>query len=157
MNCIDVSYRGISAFLKEEELISFLNRVLMEAGIENWELSLLFCNNDFIRELNQGYRAKDCPTDVLSFSQQDGPFLTKTELVCAGDIVISREFLQQEKEEGIIQDLNEELKRLLIHGVLHLLGHDHKENLSDNQETTGSGMLSLQEKILNQYKEVILF
>ncbi|MDR0497599.1 MAG: rRNA maturation RNase YbeY, partial [Treponema sp.] len=65
---------------------NFAQAVLKNLGRTNWELSVLFCNNSFMKSLNAQYRNKDEPTDVLSFplgeTGPDGRFM-------AGDIVIS--------------------------------------------------------------------
>ena len=69
-----------------------------------------------IQELNQKWRGKDQPTDVLSFPQG-----TPTHL---GDIVISLPTARRQAER-FQHSLQTELQRLLIHGILHLLGYDH--------------------------------
>ncbi len=85
-------------------------------GFEDRELSVLLTGNQEIRELNREYRGKDKPTDVLSFPMED-PYML-------GDIVISVEkAASQAAEFGCT--LDEEAGRLVVHGVLHLLGYDH--------------------------------
>ncbi len=80
------------------------------------QVELLITDNQTIQVLNKKYRGKDAPTDVLSF-----PFEDKENL---GQIVIS---LDRAKEQALDlnQSLEEELKFLFAHGVLHLLGYDH--------------------------------
>jgi probable rRNA maturation factor len=117
---------------------NFVRSVLKNIGAENWELSVLFCNNRFIKSLNGKYRDKDEPTDVLSFplgeTSPGGRFL-------AGDIVISLDALE-ENASFFKVSVNEELRRLLVHGILHLTGYDHSSNRTDEP------MLAVQEKIL---------
>lgn len=85
-------------------------------GFEGRELSVLLTGNSEIRELNREYRGKDKPTDVLSFPMEDPCLL--------GDIVISIEKAASQAEEfGVTFD--EEMARLLVHGLLHLAGYDH--------------------------------
>ena len=85
-------------------------------GFEDKELSVLLTGNQEIRELNREYRGKDKPTDVLSFPMGDDYLL--------GDIVISTEKAASQAEEfGVTFD--EEMGRLLVHGILHLAGYDH--------------------------------
>lgn len=85
-------------------------------GFEGRELSILLTGNDGIRELNREWRGKDRPTDVLSFPMDDEALL--------GDIVISTEkAAAQAAEFGVTVD--EEMARLLVHGLLHLIGYDH--------------------------------
>ncbi len=89
------------------------------------ELSLSLVDDTTIAELNLSYRKMDRPTDVLSFSLLEGEESTfRGNLL--GDVVISVETAaRQAQEQGVSVD--EELARLLIHGVLHLIGHDHME------------------------------
>jgi len=81
-----------------------------------------------MRALNRRHRGVDRTTDVLSFPQLEGfPFSpgTGTELML-GDIVINlHKAERQAKEYGV--SFYDELKRLLIHGLLHLLGYDHEQ------------------------------
>ena len=78
-----------------------------------------------IRELNQQWRGKDKATDVLSFSQVEGEGPgTAPELL--GDVVISWETAKRQALE-MGHTSEEEMKRLLVHGVLHLLGFDHEK------------------------------
>lgn len=88
------------------------------------ELSIIFVNDQQIRELNRIYRKKDRATDVLAFAQREGKFADPEDPIL-GDIVISVESAQrQAKERG--RSLEQELDLLLIHGILHLLGYEHE-------------------------------
>ena len=89
------------------------------------ELSLSLVDDTAIAELNLSYRKLDRPTDVLSFSLLEGEESTfRGNLL--GDVVISVETAARQAQEQEV-GLDEELARLLIHGVLHLIGHDHME------------------------------
>lgn len=96
--------------------------VLTELGLPNSsELSITFIDDVQMRELNRTYRNIDRTTDVLSFPQSEGPDFT-----LLGDIVISLDTARRHSVSYGVT-LHEELKKLIIHGVLHLLGHDHKK------------------------------
>ena len=77
-----------------------------------------------IQELNNTWRAKDKPTDVLSFPQADGKVTAGDFVPCLGDVVISADTAANQAIR-IGHSLEDEYRRLLVHGVLHLLGHDH--------------------------------
>lgn len=152
-NKISVSIHHYSKppkYLKLEPIEKFLHEVLLNLNFVNWELSVLFCDDLFIKELNDKYRNIDAPTDVLSFeigetyTDNDGK-----EIFIAGDIAISWDSLEFNSKEFSVE-MNEELKRLLVHGVLHLSGMDHTDN-SPEQE-----MLQFQEKLLSNYKDLKL-
>ncbi len=97
----------------------FLNRALDLAGGAAEELSVVVCGDARMRELNRRYRGKDRTTDVLSFpaGPSAGGFL--------GDLVISvPEARRQAKRGGVA--LRTVMEKLLLHGLLHLLGYDHE-------------------------------
>ena len=87
------------------------------------ELSMELVSRPRIHRLNREYRGQDCPTDVLAFSFREAPGPASALL---GDVVIALPVaMSQAKEYG--HSVDEELIRLLIHGVLHLLGYDHEK------------------------------
>ncbi|KAL9440292.1 hypothetical protein AB3S75_019033 [Citrus x aurantiifolia] len=92
-------------------------------GFESIELSILFCNDEFIRKLNKEWRDEDHATDVLSMSQHV-PEL-KLPILMLGDIVISVETAARQAEERG-HSLLDEIRILMVHGLLHLLGFDHE-------------------------------
>ncbi|CAH1451656.1 unnamed protein product [Lactuca virosa] len=92
---------------------------------ESVELSILLCNDEFIRELNKDWRNEDHATDVLSMSQHV-PEL-KLPMLMLGDIIISVETAARQAEERG-HTLLDEIRVLMVHGLLHLLGFDHELN-----------------------------
>ena len=88
------------------------------------ELSIALVGDREIRELNRRHRSRDRATDVLSFSLLDGEWAGFRGAML-GDVVISVETAARQARARH-RSLNEETARLLIHGVLHLLGHDHE-------------------------------
>lgn len=139
------------------KIASFEEKILEELKFDGEEISILFCNDEFIQNLNKEYRNIDSPTDVLSFengekyTDEDG-----TEWKSMGDIIISMDTLP--KNAGYFDvSQDEELKRLLIHGTLHLNGFDHgEEHIEKGVEPTGE-MLVLQERILKQLSDIKIF
>ena len=127
--------------------------VLKRLGFDGQELSVLFCNDEFIRELNKNYREIDSPTDILSF--ENGEEYTDEEglkWLSVGDIIISLDTLPKNAEYFKVSQ-NEELKRLLIHGTLHLNGMDHgEEHVAEGVDIT-CPMLKKQEEILRSFSD----
>ena len=132
----------------------FMQKILEKLGKDGWELSVLFCSDSFIKNLNNEYRGIDSPTDILSFEDGDEYIDDEGEKwISAGDIAISIEtFMKNAEEFGVPAD--EELKRLLIHGILHLSGMDHGEaHIGKDRNFEGGSeedkkMLEKQEKLL---------
>jgi len=106
----------------ESKLLSKIaHRALEVLGLSRVELSIALVSDVQIKRLNKLYRNKDKPTDVLSF-----PIGEKVEdWLILGDIVISVDTAKRQAQE-LGHSLEEELKRLLVHGLVHLLGYDHE-------------------------------
>ena len=106
-------------------------------------ITLLITNNKEILKLNKRFRNKNEPTDVLSFHLNKKEQIKNNYL---GDIVISLDKAKEESQKKKIK-LEDELKMLLIHGYLHLLGYDHK------QDNDARLMFGIQSKILKDIFE----
>ena len=126
----------------------------IEARDGSPEVSIVLCDDDFIRGLNRDYRQIDQPTDVLSFPQEapsadDPPGLSSPldDTVVLGDVIISLE-RAMEQAEAYGHSFEREVGYLLAHGLLHLLGMDH-----DTEEDRQS-MREKEEKILAQVQLV---
>jgi len=119
-----------------------------------------------MRMLNRQYRGIDRTTDVISFPQEDNfplPFFVKgrgiaklkrgvtsyTQDIVLGDIVINlHKARRQAIEHGVT--FNEEIKRLLIHGLLHLIGYNHEKGRYDEKK-----MMSKEQKLLKKINKRI--
>ena len=154
MNKVDISCSGIDSPAWLVKLESVCLKILDIMRKKDWEVSILLCNDSYIRKLNKQYRGIDRSTDVLSFSQNEdnfGPDLrTLPENYIAGDIIISVDTLENNCEQYNIK-FEEELGRLVIHGLLHLAGFEHKSTGMDD------AMICMQENILNKIKEEKVF
>ena len=96
--------------------------VLRGLGCRRGELGILLVDDREIEGLNREFLHREGPTDVIAFPM-DGGF--EGVPVLLGDVVISAETaLRQAREMGI--SLDEEVARLLIHGILHIFGYDHE-------------------------------
>ena len=148
MNLVETRATEIDPPSWQSRVTHLCQAVLDAIDVDGWELSVLFCTDKTIRQLNRDYRGKDEATDVLSFSQLEGepgpnPFETEQ----AGDLVISLETTQRDCAQlGI--ELEEQVKRLLIHGILHLHGMDHESD-------TGA-MIELQERLYGEIEESLI-
>jgi probable rRNA maturation factor len=125
-----------------KSLKSYARKVLEKLGKDKWDLSILLCGDATISELNSRYRGKEGATDVLSFSQNEGEqFPGKSGRCLIGDVGISLDTLRENASRFNISE-DEELRRLLIHGILHLSGMNHSGN------GKAEDMIQLQERIL---------
>ncbi len=119
--------RGYNINLKRLKMIA--EEVLKHYGRENENVTVLLCGNRLIKKLNKKFLSRNSETDVISFPinevLDDEKYL--------GDIAISVPYAQDSaKELGEI--LENELKKLLIHGILHLLGWDHEKDSGEMEK-----------------------
>lgn len=99
-------------------------RLLRAVDQGDAELSILLCDDETIQQLNRDYRDVDRPTDVLAFPLSDEHDPKETPRAI-GDVVISTETAARQARERGRRPIDE-VTTLLIHGLLHLLGHDHR-------------------------------
>jgi probable rRNA maturation factor len=115
-----------------------------------YEVGLVFTNSHTVRQLNRDYRGVDQPTDVLAFYMRpqkgsDSSFADPPDGVAhLGDVNVScPQALAQAREQG--HSVQRELALLVVHGVLHLLGHDHEEPQEANK------MRAREKELLEKY------
>lgn len=103
--------------IDSKKLRATTKKLLGAAGRGGGDLAILLTDDDQLRELNRVHRGKDKSTDVLSFPGEGSSL---------GDIAISVETARRQAA-AYDAPLENEIHRLLIHGILHVLGHDHHE------------------------------
>lgn len=135
-----------------ESVEPFVNKVMGELKFDGEEISMLLCNDTYMQELNKTYRNIDSTTDVLSFENDEEYEDDEGKWKCAGDIVISLDTLPV-NAEYFNESRNDELKRLIVHGLLHLNGMDHGEEHIEKDVQPVCEMLVLQEKVLEKLKD----
>lgn len=126
----------------------FIRKVMELCAYDGEEISVMFCSDDFIKTLNSQYRNIDSPTDVLSF--ENGEEYEDEEgntWKAVGDIAISLDTLPKNALYFDV-DADEELKRLIVHGILHLHGMDHGEEHVEKGKEPECEMLKKQKEIL---------
>lgn len=115
-----ISYNYETDFLisNEEEYTSWIGNVIESEGKDLGELSYIFCDDEYLLEINQQYLDHDTLTDIISFDYTEGN-------VVSGDIFISIERVQDNANDFNVS-FEDELKRVIIHGVLHYCGYKDK-------------------------------
>lgn len=153
MSEIDISYEEeqMGAKVPQAKVETIIRSILTSLGKEDSDITCAFVTDAKMQELNDTYRGKKETTDILSFVQSDeldgitfpanvneGEFL--------GDLVISLAAMEQNCEIFGV-DFSEELTRLLVHGILHLVGWDHQTNEAHEP------MLQKQEEMVSLIKK----
>jgi probable rRNA maturation factor len=105
------------------------------------EVSIVYCDDPFIHDLNKQWRHKDTPTNVLSFPLASGAALAGAPML--GDIIVSCEtVIREAQDEG--KSFVDHLTHMLVHGTLHLVGFDHEV------EAEAEEMEALERVVLSQ-------
>jgi probable rRNA maturation factor len=137
-NRIQVQNRQRRYKIYRESVALFCDTLLRTLDHPNQAVSIVFVGIQTMQSLNSRYRQRDYPTDVLSFSYGD---ITIDGIPFLGEIVISPEIaVHQAIRWGVRPE--KELRKLLVHGILHLLGYDH--------ETDRGQMNRIQTKLLRR-------
>lgn len=105
--------------LKDQEAHAFwIEKVITTEGKSLEELNYIFCDDEYLLDINKQYLDHDTYTDIISFDYSVGNLLQ-------GDIYISTERVKENAETYGVE-FEEELRRVMIHGVLHLCGYGDK-------------------------------
>ena len=104
--------------LSKQKIIRWIKEIAAVYGKRTGEIAYIFCTNKRILEVNKQFLQHEYYTDILSFDYSEG-------IIISGDIFISTETVQSNAEEFKVS-FDDELKRIIIHGILHLCGQDDK-------------------------------
>ena len=103
--------------LKEKNSFKkWINSEILRNPYKTGRINIIFCSDDYLLEINRKHLDHDYYTDIITFNFNDGKIIS-------GDLFIS---VDRIKENSLVfkSDFKDELKRVIIHGVLHLLGND---------------------------------
>ena len=123
MKPIQINFYSENDFLLEdqENLSAWIEKVVLSEEKKLEEISYIFCDDSYLHELNQQYLNHDTYTDIITFDYSVGNLLQ-------GDIYISTERVAENSREYNVS-FEEELRRVMIHGVLHLSGYRDKSEV----------------------------
>ena len=107
----------------EEAFENWISRVIASESKELGEISYIFCDDEYLHKINVAYLNHDDLTDIISFDYSEGKILQ-------GDIFISIERVKDNAHDFNVP-FNEELKRVMIHGVLHYCGYKDKSEADE--------------------------
>jgi probable rRNA maturation factor len=125
---IGVSSNGVRRSLGRERSADIVRAVLRAERVRDAMISVSFVSNRAIRTLNKRHLGRDRPTDVIAFGFRAGG--KRSPIV--GDVYIAPDVARTSARElGI--SVREELTRLVVHGTLHVLGHDHPDSSHRDQ------------------------
>jgi probable rRNA maturation factor len=142
---VEVDAEGVRPALGRERAAELARFVLRAEGVRDALVSLTFVSNATIARLNRRHLGHAGATDVISFGLQS-PHRVRP--VAMGDVYIAPDVARRNaREHGC--GVREETARLVVHGLLHVLGHDHPEGTA----RTASSMWRRQERLLSRARE----
>lgn len=115
---ISFNYETNFSLDNEAELSKWISQVIISEGFIEGELNYIFCNDEYLLKLNIEYLNHDTLTDIISFDYTLGKQIN-------GDIYISTERVLENSKDFDVSFI-EELKRVMVHGVLHYCGYKDK-------------------------------
>ena len=111
--------------IRRRDISAWIKAVAATYGKRVGDIGYIFCNDDKILEVNRQYLQHDYYTDIITFDYSDDALLTGKKDTIAGDLFISLDTVRTNAEQqGTTYD--EELHRVIIHGILHLCGINDK-------------------------------
>ena len=120
MDAIHFHAEEVDFHLKDEPATQlWLHAAIQQHNFTLEELNFIFCSDDYLHKINLDYLQHDTLTDIITFDQSEEPGIIE------GDIFISVERVE-ENASLLNVNFDEELHRVMIHGVLHLMGHEDK-------------------------------
>ena len=118
METIDFTYETSFELNNEPEFKDWIKRVALSEGFVASEIAYIFCDDEYLLNINKKYLDHDTYTDIISFDYTEKKHLK-------GDVFISIERVQDNAQSYGVA-FEEELKRVMIHGVLHYCGYNDK-------------------------------
>lgn len=115
---IDFNYETEFTLENEEAIINWLSKVILSENKKEGEINYIFCDDDYLHKINLEHLGHDTLTDIISFDYTVGNEIN-------GDVFIS---IERVKDNAVDFDVlfDEELKRVLVHGILHYCGYKDK-------------------------------
>ncbi|MGV6831782.1 MAG: rRNA maturation RNase YbeY [bacterium] len=135
-----IVFNSLNDFVLENEnrISVWLSEIVENEGFRIGDVNYIFCNDDYLLDINQKYLNHDTYTDVIGFDYTSGKTLS-------GDIYISTERVA-ENAQTYNQVVDDEMRRVIIHGLLHFMGY------KDKTDTEAAIMKSREDKALSAFK-----
>jgi probable rRNA maturation factor len=121
---IEVINRQRRRKINAKQWLKFTEKALQSVGGDNQSVVIVFVGDEAIKRLNRQFRGKNDVTDVLSFPSEAEPFEVENGSQLGEVVISAQRAATQAKEHGLT--FSDEIKQLILHGLLHLRGYDHE-------------------------------
>jgi probable rRNA maturation factor len=136
---LDIHYEDVAdLLLNESDLTIWISKVCSSENFDFGDVSLIFCSDEYLLEMNRTHLYHDFYTDIITFDYTDNQ-------IVSGDLFISIDRVRDNANDFIVS-FEHELHRVIIHGILHLCGYkdksDDEEKLMRSKENVALAMIS---------------
>lgn len=136
---LDINYEDVDNLsLNEIDLTNWISKVCLSENHQLGEISIIFCSDEYLLEMNRIHLDHDYYTDIITFDYTDNQ-------IVSGDLFISIDRVRENASDFHVS-FQHELHRVMIHGVLHLCGYkdksDEEEKLMRSKENNALSMIS---------------
>jgi rRNA maturation RNase YbeY len=136
---LDIHYEDVAdLLLNESDLTIWISKVCSSENLDFGDVSLIFCSDEYLLEMNRTHLNHDFYTDIITFDYTDNQ-------IVSGDLFISIDRVRDNANDFIVS-FEHELHRVIIHGILHLCGYkdksDDEEKLMRSKENVALAMIS---------------
>jgi rRNA maturation RNase YbeY len=136
---LDIHYEDVAdLLLNESDLTIWISKVCSSENLDFGDVSLIFCSDEYLLEMNRTHLDHDFYTDIITFDYTDNQ-------IVSGDLFISIDRVRDNANDFIVS-FEHELHRVIIHGILHLCGYkdksDDEEKLMRSKENVALAMIS---------------
>ena len=107
------------SLIDQDKIKEWLSRIILKHDFELTELTYIFCSDTYLHQINLDYLDHDTYTDIITFNNADEPGVIESDIFISIDRV-------KENAETLHIPFADELHRVMVHGILHLLGFDDK-------------------------------
>jgi len=121
---INIFYEEIEVFNLHDNLQAWIDEAIKNEHLQTGEINIIFCSDDYLLKMNKEHLEHDYYTDIITFDYCENG-------IVSGDLFISKDRVGENAKEFNVK-FNDEINRVVIHGVLHLVGYNDK---TDDEQT----------------------
>ncbi len=121
---INIFYDEIEAFKLQDNLQTWIDKTIQNENLQTGEINIIFCSDEYLLKMNKEHLEHDFYTDIITFNYCENG-------IVSGDLFISKDRVGENAKEFNAK-FNDEINRVVIHGVLHLIGYNDK---TDDEQT----------------------
>jgi len=115
---INIFYEDISEFKLQGELDTWIKNTIQDESLKTGEINIIFCSDEYLLQMNKEHLKHDYYTDIITFDYCEKG-------IVSGDLFISRDRVEENAKKFNAHFIDE-INRVVIHGVLHLIGYNDK-------------------------------